>query len=83
MSAVGAAVAVGALAKSALTVGMVASGDYWEGTDILGAELPLVERVDENTVRINAVTYYTQVAAGLTVVAVWSLLTFLSGRRRS
>jgi hypothetical protein len=85
VSVAGTAVAVGALAKSALTLGFASNNfeSYLHGTDVLGAELPLVERIDENTVRINKITYYTQVAAGLTVVAVWSLLTFITGRRQS
>ncbi len=85
MSVAGTVIVAGVLAKGALTVGMLAGGgdSYWEGTDILGAELPPAAPPAPAPPRFNAANYYTQVAAGLTVVGLWTLFTFLKAGRRS
>ena len=55
---------------------------YVLGCDVLGAELPVVEpKTDKpKTEYIVPAQYRTQVAAGLTVVAVWSLISYFRKR---
>lgn len=70
MSVAGTALAVGALAKGALTIGFLAGGHdaYFEGVDALGAEW----KVDPNHGGqfFDTRQFWTSVAAGLTVAAI-------------
>jgi hypothetical protein len=83
MSVIGAAVATGMLAKSAITVGLISHNfdSYLEGTDVLGAPTEPVKS-EPSQFQVIAPMFYTQVAAGLTVVALWTLATSLFKRAR-
>lgn len=70
MSLAGTAVAVGAIAKSVLTVGLLAGGhdDYFLGCDCMGAELDYAPA--PSSPFFDRRQYWTSVAAGLTVAAI-------------
>jgi len=54
---------------------------YLLGSDVLGAELPAAPKTETpKTEYILPAQYRTQVAAGLTVVAAWALISHLKGK---
>ena len=53
---------------------------YLLGSDVLGAELPAAPETPKTEYIVPA-QYRTQVAAGLTVVAVWALISHLKMRK--
>lgn len=83
MSVAGTALAVGAIAKSALTIGLLAGGHdaYFEGVDALGAELEL----PPSNPFFDRRQFWTSVAAGLTVAGILAIgagIVTSKGRRR-
>lgn len=82
MSIAGTALAVGAIAKGALTIGLLAEGHdaYFEGVDALGAEL----EVPPSNPLFDRRQFWTSVAAGLTVagiLAVGAGIVTMKGRK--
>lgn len=83
MSVAGTALAVGAIAKGALTIGLIAGGHdaYFEGVDALGAEL----EVPPSNPFFDRRQFWTSVAAGLTVAGILAIgagIVTSKGRRR-